>query len=262
MEIVRGSVTVRMKPKLVIVGAQKAGTTTLFDVLAQHPRIIAPHLKEISFFSDDEAYAKGMEGYWSRFPRKSLLSGYRITFEASPMYLFHPLAAERIARHLPKALCLAVLRDPVERAYSAWNMYHQFRNKARHAYLYDPRTFEEAVADEMAGKKERRARMYLQRSLYAPQLERYLVHVGSDRLMVKGFGQLKRDAHGLLAEVLAYLSLDPFPKEHPALLARSNERTYPPVNSELKALLRRFFEQDVQRVEELVGPVEGLRGSV
>ena len=48
-----------MRPSLVIVGAQKAGTTTLFDLLSQHPQVVQPRLKEISFFSNDELYEQG-----------------------------------------------------------------------------------------------------------------------------------------------------------------------------------------------------------
>ncbi len=244
----------RLKPKLVIIGAQKAGTTTLFDLLSHHPRIIPPRRKEISFFSNDERYAKGLEDYWAQFPRRSIWSGRRITFEASPMYLFNPLAAERIARHLPGALCLVVLRDPVQRAYSAWNMYRDFKDSPRHAHRHDPRTFEEAIAEELAGKLDIPARRYLQRSSYAPQLRRYFDAVGSERTMVVGFPRLKTDAHGLVSEILQGLRLDPLPKDHPAFTVRSNVRDYvSPVDPMLEVSLRAYFEPDRLAVIDLLG---------
>ena len=244
----------RLKPKLVIIGAQKAGTTTLFDLLSQHPRIIPPRRKEISFFSNDERYAEGMEKYWSEFPSRSLFAGHRITMEASPMYLYHPQAAERVAKHLPDAICLAVLRDPVERAYSAWNMYHQFKDNARHRHLHDPRTFEQAVAEELEGKQDLHARRYLQRSLYAPQLEPYFRHVGRDRSLVFAFTRLKHDAHGLAKEILSRLGLEPLPKDHPAFTVRSNVRTYgSPLDPALEVHLRAYFEADRLATVELLG---------
>ncbi len=250
----------RMTPKLIIIGAQKAGTTTLFDLLSQHPNVIPPAVKEIDFFSSDERYGTGLDSYWKGFPHRPVAPGRHITLEASPSYLMSPVAAERIARHLPQALCLAVLRDPVARAYSARNMYRDFKDDPDFAYLYDPRSFEEAVSDELAGKEERRGRKYLERSKYAPQLERYVTHVGHERLLVKGFGQLKDDPHGLVNHVLERLGLEPFQKAHPAFGTRSNARSYAsPISSELKARLHQLFDDDLRRVEELFGRVEGLR---
>ncbi|MBK9174800.1 MAG: hypothetical protein IPM46_00380 [Flavobacteriales bacterium] len=60
----------RMSPKLIIIGAQKAGTTTLFDLLSQHPKVIPPAVKEIDFFSSDDQSGAGLTAYWKSFPRR------------------------------------------------------------------------------------------------------------------------------------------------------------------------------------------------
>ena len=243
----------RLLPKLVIIGAQKAGTTTLYDLLAQHPRIIQPRVKEVSFFCNEEAYARGMARYRSFFPRRPVL-GRAITFDASPMYLYHPLCAERIARHLPEALCLAILRDPVERAYSAWNMYHQFKDDPRNAHRYDPRSFEQAVEEELSGKVYDRGRTYLDRGRYAPQLERYQRHVGATNLLVMPFDRLRTDPHGLLSTLLGRLGLPELPRHHPAFVIRSNVRAYAsPLDDRLKERLYSFFADDQERTFQLTG---------
>ncbi|HRD51860.1 MAG TPA: sulfotransferase [Flavobacteriales bacterium] len=242
-----------MRPALIIIGAQKAGTTTLYHLLAQHPRIIQPRVKEVSFFCNEEAYARGMGHYRSFFPRRPVL-GRAITFDASPMYLYHERCAERIARQLPEAICLAILRDPVERAYSAWNMYHQFKNDPRHAHLHDPRGFEEAVEEELSGRQVDSARRYLDRGVYMPQLARYLRAVGPDRLLVHGFDQVKQDPAGLVNGVLARLGLEALPADHPAFATRSNSRVYESaMSAPMTERLRAFFAEDMDQVHRAYG---------
>jgi hypothetical protein len=246
----------RMKPKLIIIGAQKAGTTTLYDLLAQHPQVIPPKEKEVSFFNRDDRYRDGMGRYWSRFPKQPVSPKRLITIEASPHYLYSIVAAERIARHLPRVICVAVLRDPVARSYSAWNMYREFRGHERYAHLHDPRSFEQAVEDELAGKPEIPGRRYLANSRYAPQLRRFVDHLGRDRLHVYGFKQLVNDAPGLVNDLLARVGLSPLPADDPAFKVWSNKRSYPTtLSSELKARLRAYFAEDEAELKELLGQV-------
>lgn len=243
----------RMLPSLVIIGAQKAGTTTLFDILVQHPQVIAPRKKEISYFSKDEEYAKGIERYWKEFPRYPRTLGRFITLDASPMYLYHEQAPERIAKHLPDALCLAILRDPVSRAYSAWNMYRSFKDHPVHGRLYDPRSFEQAVEEEMAEKFDRPGRRYLERSEYAVQLERFLSFMPSQRLIIWEFPVLADTPERAVNDLCARLRIERFPAGHEALGTKSNSRTYVhSMDPALKERLDRYFDPDRRRLEELV----------
>ena len=242
----------RMLPRLVIIGAQKAGTTTLHDVLAQHPQVVPPRVKEVSFFSREESYVRGMDFYKSFFPRKHLFSK-AITFDASPMYLYNAQVAERIAKHLPRALCVVILRDPVERAYSAWNMYHGFKDDPRRGHLFDPRPFALAVADELAGKQdESPGRRYLERSIYEPQLQRYVQHVGADRLHIDRFERWSTDPAGLVNDILVRLGLSRLSIDHPAFRALSNARRYTdPLDPALAEQLRAYFADDARTTEAL-----------
>ena len=242
----------RMTPKLIVIGAQKAGTTSLYDILARHPQVIEPSVKEISFFSNEAEYARGMEHYVGYFPRRPVL-GKAVTFDASPMYLSHPKAPERIARMLPDALCLAVLRDPVDRAYSAWNMYHRFKDKPHNARHYDPRSFEVAVQQELDGIALDEARKYLERGVYLPQIKRYLEHVGEQRLMVARFEQFTADPSILVNAVLRRLGLRPFPNGHEVFRMRSNARPYASdLPSGLRARLFEYFEEDAAAVRAFI----------
>jgi hypothetical protein len=182
-----GTVTARSRqlPSFILVGAQRAGTTSLFRALMSHPLINAANYhKGVNYF--DVNYGRDFSWYRGHFPTGAVLRtrgrgcpGDPITFEASGYYMFHPLAAERIARHLPDVRIVAMLRDPVERAYSAWK--HEL------ARGYETETFERALDledDRLSGQVQRmvadhsyqsfshRHHAYTRRGQYAEQLRR------------------------------------------------------------------------------------------
>lgn len=111
-----------MLRNFLIIGAQRAGTTSLYEYICAHPKVGRAKAKEIHFF--DWQYDKGFAWYKRQFPK--MRGTGRITGEATPSYLFAPIAPERVARHKPEVKLLVLLRDPVMRAYSQY--YH---NKAR-----------------------------------------------------------------------------------------------------------------------------------
>jgi hypothetical protein len=115
----------RLLPSFLICGGQRCGTTSLYRALAQHPAVIKAVLhKGVHYF--DVSYDRGMRWYQGHFPLRRTaerasrrLDGVPVqTFESSPYYMYHPLAAPRIAADLPDVKLLVLLRDPVERAYS------------------------------------------------------------------------------------------------------------------------------------------------
>jgi sulfotransferase family protein len=114
-------------PDFLIIGAQKAGTSALHWYLRQHPEIKSARRKEVGFFHQDKVYQRGPRWYARkfslRFPAKTLL------FEADPEYLYHPCAIERIFRFKPTMRLLILLRNPIERAFSAWNMWKQIHEQ-------------------------------------------------------------------------------------------------------------------------------------
>ena len=167
------------RPKYIIAGAQKAGTTSLYDALSKHPQIVPPAHKELHFFNDQRIPYPDWCSYLSNFPSKLSLRG-RYTFEASPSYLFHPTAAVRMAAMRPKPEIIVILRDPVERAFSAWNMYRQFKEESDPwlRSLGEDRCFDEVLDHYLSSNISinwYRDRIdYFGRGLYAAQLRRYI----------------------------------------------------------------------------------------
>ena len=188
--LARPTAASRPLPDYLIIGAQKAGTTSLHAWLEAHPAGLRVRGKELHFF--DLRYGRGLDWYRSCFPRASARRhvsdrvGAAVAGEATPAYLFHPEVPARVAADLPGVRCVAVLREPVARAHSHWR--HE-RRAGR-----EDRSFVDAVRGELdllaAGRGATpddplfRRRWYLSRGHYAEQLGRWFAHVGREPVLV------------------------------------------------------------------------------
>lgn len=110
----------RERVDFVVVGAQKAGTTALFDYLSEDPNIFLPPQKEVHFFDDDSR--DWGSGDYADYHRNFEFGGAKICGEVTPIYMYWPHAMERIRDYNPDMRIVCLLRDPVERAWSHWRM--------------------------------------------------------------------------------------------------------------------------------------------
>ena len=182
-------------PNFLIIGAPKAGTTSLYSYFREHPAIFMPDLKEPRFF--------GYEGQDDRirFPIRTL-EEYAALFEgvttetaigeATPHYLVYPVAAQRIRDLLPEVRLIASLRDPVERAYSVYQM--NLRNKGVNAGV----PFVEAIRSD-----------HNLRETYADMLARYVALFPPEQLKVILLEDLEADPRGTVRSLFAFLGVDP-----------------------------------------------------
>lgn len=184
-----------------LVGAQKSGTTSLYRYLQLHPRIFLPHRKEIEYFLLDEKYRELERHLAYDYPPD--IDADRIGL-ANVDLLFFPFVPERLHRYNPDARIIVSLRDPVERAYSAY-WYQRAVGVERSA------SFEEALAREPTlDPKDRLARgqlAYLEHGHYAEQLERYLCFFPRQRIHVLLYDEL-RQGGDYLTRLLAWLGID------------------------------------------------------
>jgi hypothetical protein len=145
-------------PDFVVSGTQKGGTSSFYKLLCHHPRMRRAAVKEVHYF--DWHIDKGLEWYRRCFPARA---GPTITGEATPNNLFDPSVPERMAKEIPDASLIALLRNPVDRAYSHYQM------QVRRATV--SRTFEEAIEEEMArlaaGHAHHELPAFLARGFYA-----------------------------------------------------------------------------------------------
>ncbi|MGH7580027.1 MAG: sulfotransferase family protein [Gemmatimonadales bacterium] len=251
--------SLRGLPSALIIGAQRSGTTSLFNYLAQHPEVLPPAHKEVHYF--DLHYARGLRWYRARFP-----FGYRLrsalTIDASPYYLTHPLVPERAARLLPDVKLVAVLRNPIERAYSHYQ--HEVRDRR------ESLSFPEAIereAERLAGEEDRMRQdpgyyshnhhrySYTHRGRYLEQLRRWTQHYPRAQLLVLQSEWMFRDPAAASSAVYDFLGLSPhrleryepffqgkYEREIPAGIRSSLAAYFEPLNRELYQWLGQEFD--------------------
>ncbi|MBN2867073.1 MAG: sulfotransferase domain-containing protein [Flavobacteriaceae bacterium] len=185
------------KPDFIIVGTQKGGTSGLYDILKNHPKIKPSLTKEIHYFDNDDWYNKNkIEDYHSFFPLSFEQNKSYKTFEATPMYLYHPNVAKRLYNYNKDLKLIILLRDPVERAFSAWTMYHHHFTEGKHSRFHDPRTFDIAIKEEIEDLKNEtyhsNKRAYVNRGIYYKQIERYYKLFDRNQILIIQSKKLKQ----------------------------------------------------------------------
>jgi hypothetical protein len=191
-------------PNFLIIGAMKSGTTALYYYLEQHPEIYMSPVKEPNFFSSQEQ-ENAADTVTNIGPYQNLFrgaSGKKAIGEASHSYLYEPGAAAEIRRYIPGAKLIAILRNPVDRAYS--HFLHMVRTGAEP--LDD---FAQALQEEAVGiHKERTFQDYIGRGLYYDQLERYFGTFPREQIRVYLYEDLSAAPIATVQDAFRFLGVD------------------------------------------------------
>lgn len=253
----------RVLPDYIIVGAQKCGTSSLYRYINEHPAVAAAAGKEVHYF--DWHFRRGTNWYRAHFPTVAYRAWFRarsgqplVTGEASPYYLFHPQVPGRVRALLPDVKLIALLRDPVERAWSSYN--HQVRAGE------ESLSFAEAIDREperLAGELDRlrsddtykstahRRYSYAARGIYADQLEAWLRVFPREQLLVIRSEDFFEDPRSSVAEVLRFLGLAPWDSTDFRRFNAGGE--YGGMDPAMRARLREFFAPHNDRLYRLLG---------
>ena len=258
-----GSATAALRPgpDLLVVGAKRGGTTSLWHYLQQHPGVLplypaAEHLKGLYYF--DVHHDRGERWYRSHFAtaawrarRERELGHPTVAAEASPYYLFHPLAPARARALLPDARVVVLLRDPVERAFSHW------KERRRHTETLE---FAEAVLAEplrTAGEEERlaadphavsfahRHQTYVAQSCYSVPLRRWFDAYGRDRVEVVVAEDLFARPQQVVERLWGQLGLPPVTL---ADTTAHNAAPSPDMDPAVRRRLRAYFLPETARL--------------
>lgn len=246
----------RRLPNYLVAGAQKSGTTSLWAYLSEHPNVEPPMCKEMSFF--DRNYQRGLNWYRMHFPLASDGPATTLTGESTAYYMFHPLAPERIARTLPNVKIILMLRNPVDRAFSHYQL------KVRRDR--EPLSFEEAIdAEEERLKGEHKKLLanpryyspnhdrysYLARGIYADQISRWQQFIPPERLLILESGEFFKQTDQIFAQVVDFLGLPSWaPRQFGNRFpGRYQER----MNNAARERLIDYFRPHNERLYQLLG---------
>jgi hypothetical protein len=234
---------------LFVLGAQKAGTSWLWDALNAKPAIQGARVKECHFFDQDAPFDGNQvayDGYHALFDSAPPDEASQYYLDATPSYLFEPDVPARIAAYNPDAKLIACLRNPTTRAYSHWIM-----NVLRGIETED---FRAAMSRDMsglsAGDALDRRFAYVFRGLYAEQIQRYLTHFPAQHLLCLKHEDLRQNSGHALRQIAAFLQCDaaltPPPRDTFAL-------SYPPLARADHTWLSAYFEQANADLSALLG---------
>lgn len=190
----------RTRPNFLYIGPDKAGSSWLHEVLLQHPQVHMPEAKDLYFF--DRYYERGLDWYLNQF--KGAGPQHRVVGEVCQDYLFHPLAADRIAESLGTDVRFMVtLRDPAERAFSSY-LYALKQGEDRGSFREALRTWPEL----------------LDHGRYASRLEAFADRFGPESVHVAVFDDLLADPQGFVDRLLVWLGVDQMVLDEELLAAR------------------------------------------
>lgn len=183
-------------PNFLIVGAQKCGTTSLHEILSQHPEVVMSEVKEVNYFTNTEKYQQGLGYYASFFPQNTQAKAIG---EASPGYLCYPDVHQLIHQDLGDIKIVILLRDPIKRAYSQyWDNRRQLKETSSETEIID-QYLEAEYSPQRKG--------YFSRGVYYKDVKKYMDQFGDENVQVIIFESLIKNQQTELQKLYKFLGL-------------------------------------------------------
>lgn len=236
-------------PDFAVIGASKAGTTYFYHLLVRHPHVEPAAFKELHYF--DVAYDKGIEWYRQCFPTPRWKDGHKtITGEGTPGYLFGDQIPKQMADVMPEVRLICLLRNPVDRTYSAFH--HKAKTKK------ETRTFEESVEkaiaweDKIPDTDDRRR--FLANSIYVDHLKRWNQYFLKEQMLVLKSEEFFEKPTQTLKRAFEFLGLPEWEPEGWELGEKINKGKYKEgMSPEMRRKLEEYFAPHNQRLYEYLG---------
>lgn len=234
-------------PDFLIIGETKCGTTSLYNYLIKHPKIIdtkgndekydkSYNTKEIRFF--DRFYNKGVEWYKNCFNKTK---SDEITGEATPMYFYRTITIQRILKHIPDVKLIVLLRNPVDRLYS--NFYHNYRWVDGWKNKYpDFNIFWNSVHDPDY--------YLIDKGLYYFTFIKWFEFFKKEQFYIMKSEDLYKNLQHEYSQLLKFLEVDNYIIKGITYYRKNN---YPPLNKELRKKVENFYSRYNKKLVTLLG---------
>ncbi|PZD76606.1 sulfotransferase [Mesonia sp. K7] len=260
-------------PNFIIIGAQKSATTSLHYYLDQHPDLIGSKQKELHFFDRLMHHGYRLKWYKKNFINFSLKP--KIFFESTPSYIYHQEVPLQLKSTFPTIKLILILRNPVDRAFSAWNMYKSmFPEEERHrimkeplpnkvnpiySYFYDGRSefpnFSETIEIEkkIMLKNTEKEPAILRRGLYYDQLQNYYKYFDKNEILILGFKDLIENLEETLKLCTRFLDVSDFDFKNVDKEPKNTRKYNNKMSDKERDLLTDFYQKPNEKLFDLLG---------
>lgn len=244
----------RALPDFIIAGCQKGGSTSLFKYLEQNQEISTSFTKEVNFFN--RSYGRGINFYKSYFPLK--INNGRLIGESTPDYMDNPYVPKRIYKSLPNVKLIFVLRNPIHRAYSHYQMTRSFGIK------FENLSFKEALERENERISEIEKKLsdpnfynedycyynYLKKGLYSKQLLLWKEYFPEDQLLILQSEELFENPSRVMSQTEDFLGVK---TSQIQTFKAYNTRSYDKINNDDLCFLRDYYRKPNEELFEIIG---------
>jgi hypothetical protein len=276
IKLKRIGIELGLRSGMIIIGAPKTGTTALFDYLSLHPDTAPSLVKEVDFFNCPARYERGTKFYHSHFPANYIINRNKLAYEASPACFVQSKVPERMHDYNSDLKLIAILRDPVKRAYSDWNMHkglyehnpewamgwmdrcakgHEQRDNAVERDLERFSTFMGAIEEEVESNARGEALIsrFLNVGLYAEHLENYYKYFSKDQILIIENDEMKADSLNTLKQVEKFLGLKPHQWNTDDVQPVFSGKYSDPIPEESEEFLIEYYREYNEKLFELIG---------
>jgi hypothetical protein len=237
------------KVDFLICGTQRGGTTALFNSFREHPEICWAMRKEVHFFDSERDFRDKEPGYSKYHSFFNPQPSHKMLGEATPIYMYWYDAPKRIWQYNPNMKLIIILRNPIDRAYSHWNV-------TRHR---DPKvTFWDAIHNEpercrSALPLQHRYFSYVDRGFYVQQLRRLWTYFDQKQTLIVRNEDLRSRREEVLEKICRFLGIHAFPEIAPPM-PRKPRHPYPgPMSVRERDYLSHVFEYEIRSLERILG---------
>ena len=243
----------RVLPDFIIFGTVRSGTTSLYYNICEHPSVVPAAYDEIGFF--DSNYHLGLNWYRSMFPTEKKMkeikeqTGKAITGEDTPFYFWKKETIDRIFQVLPKVKLIGIFRNPIDRAYSNYNLGIRANTEKL--------SFEDAIDEEMKFLSKHsfretidRRRSYLTKGIYDEQIRPWFEVFTKEQVHILSTDNMEKDPKNVLQKIFRFLELPDYDIQNPQ---RKKKAEYEKMSPEIRKKLLEFYRPHNEKFFHTIG---------